>query len=323
MSQSTPQVNLIERLSAKLGASESAPQKPLVERAMERMNGAQEEPQQDSPRQKTTKTTTSLDGSLLHAAEDYDAIWEETESSGYIELNFSKMKKAGYITPDGKRSKTKEQYRVIKRPLLVNAFQRADQISNPHVIMVTSASPDEGKTFTATNLALSIAAEREIKVLLMDGDVIRQDLSRRFGIEAEKGYLDVLSHSNLNVTDYLVRTDVPSLAILPCGQTRENATELFASSRMGDLMQDLASLYSDRIIIIDTPPALASSETNALAMHAGQIVMVVESGKTDRQKIEEALSFLAPCENIFLVLNKAQESDLSDSYGSYSEYYGK
>ncbi len=318
MSQSTPQVNLIERLSAKLGEQGTAPQKPLVERAMEHYDTAIETTPGDM-----TDTPSPADMESLNSTQDYDAIWEKTESSGFIELNFSKMKKAGYITPDGKRNKTKEQYRVIKRPLLVNAFQRADQISNPHVIMVTSASPNEGKTFTATNLALSIAAEREIKVLLMDGDVIRQDLSRRFGIEAEQGYLDVLSNDNLDVSDHLVRTNIPSLAILPCGQTRDDATELFASGRMADLMQDLASRYSDRIIIIDTPPALASSETNALAMHAGQIVMVVESGKTDRQRIEESLSFLAPCENIFFVLNKAQESDLSDSYGSYSEYYGK
>ena len=317
MSQSTPQINLIERLNAKLGDQDSTTQQPpLVERAMEHLDSNTETSSE-------TIADTSAQTASPDAVNDYDAIWEKSESSGFIELNFGKMKKAGYITPDGKRSKTKEQYRVIKRPLLVNAFQRSEHISNPHVIMVTSASPNEGKTFTATNLALSIAAERELKVLLMDGDVMRQDLSHRFGIDTDKGYLDALSNDDLDVSDFLVRTNIPSLAILPCGQIRDNTTELFASGRMTDLMQDLASRYSDRIIIIDTPPALASSETNALAMHAGQIVMVVESGKTERQRIEEALSFLAPCENIFFVLNKAQESDLSDSYGSYSEYYGK
>ncbi len=320
----TPRVNLIDRLSAKLNETQAessgpVPSKPLVERAVEHLESATND--KNGAPQMPASARQVADPLAPGGGEGGDLSWDVAESSGFVELNFAKMKKAGYITPGGERNKTKEQLRVIKRPLLINAFQRADEIPNSHVIMVTSAAPNEGKTFLATNLALSIAAEREVKVMLMDGDVIRQDLSHRFGIEAERGYLDALSNDDLDVSEFLVRTSVPSLAILPCGQTRSDTTELFASTRMADLMQEMASRYSDRIIIIDTPPALASSETNALAMHAGQIVMVVEAGKTPRHHIEEALSFLSPCEHIFFVLNKAQESDLSDSYGTYAEYY--
>lgn len=319
MSKNTgSRLNLIDRLSQKFEAKDAETGLPLVEKAAELIESDIQDKDAGGP---FNYNGGSQDMGEGIAAAPYEAVWDDSETSGFLELDLTKMRKAGYITPDGKRSRIKEQYRVIKRPLLVNAFQRAHEIANGHVIIVTSACPNEGKTFTATNLAMSIAAEREIKVLLMDADVVRQDLSRRFGIKVKRGYLDLLAGEDLDISDILVRTSVPSLAVLPCGQPVEETTELFASSRMNELMEDLAARYSDRIIIIDTPPALASSETNALAMLAGQVVMVVESGKTPRDQLEEALALLTPCENIYCVLNKASETDLPNRYASYPEYY--
>lgn len=257
---------------------------------------------------------------------EYDeVVWTARDASTLVKLNLKKLQKTGYITPLSKRNKTKEQFRVVKRPLLANAFLNPDQPDTSNIVMVTSATPGEGKTFTSINLALSIAAEREVKVVLMDGDVIRQGMRRQLGITTKTGYLDVLAGPGMRLSDVLMRTNIPSLAILPCGETREDATELFASSRMSDLLYDLAIAEPDRIVIIDTPPVLASSETTALAMHIGQIVFVIGSGVSPRYRIEEALSHLsvAPVDDIVCVLNKAEEADLGHSYGSYPEYYAQ
>jgi len=318
----TTRLNLIDRLSEKLEPRGSkATALPLVERAMAKV--LDEEPQ--------VLPTTEANGAHaknigqmfapLPRGSAREATWTTEEARRYIEIDLARMSDAGYVIPDGRRNRIKEQYRVIKRPLLVNAFQREGQIKNSHIILVTSACPGEGKTFTATNLAMSIASEREVKVLLIDGDVIRQDLSHRFGIETERGYLDLLENTSLDISDILVRTSIPSLAVLPSGATREDATELFSSNRMKDLLDELASRYHDRMIIIDTPPILASSETNALAMHAGQVVIVVEAGRTPRHTIEEALHMLAPSEQTYCILNKAEDADVGDRYGSYYEYY--
>ena len=317
MSTSSTRINLIDRLSQKMEQSEAKKTDSLIERAMN-----EDRDKLGALPDKDLQINEESDKSLSPPHID-SSSWHSSESGSTLELDYGYMRSMGLITPDSERSKTKEQFRTIKRPLLVNAFQRPDGAENPHVIMVTSAVPNEGKTFTATNLAMSIAAEQEIKVLLIDGDVIRQDLSKHFGIDNRPGYLDILRGEAIGVSDVLVRTSIPSLALLPAGDNSENATELFAGTRMQDLMQDLASRYSDRVIIVDTPPVLASSETQTLAMHAGQVVLVIEAENTSRQRVEEALSLLPQKERTYCILNKANESHQMDRYGSYRSYYGQ
>ena len=315
MPESSSRINLIDRLNEKMQQDDAKSSDPsLVERAM---NQQEEKPaERDRAANALEASKDTLDPPAIDSSS-----WHASESGRSVELDFARMHQGGFLTPDSQRSKLKEQYRAIKRPLLINAFQRTDGTTNPHIIMVTSASPNEGKTFTATNLAMSIAAEQEVKVLLVDGDVIRQDLSQQFGVANRKGYLDILRNDGTSVSDIIVRTNIPSLALLPCGQSSENATELFASTRMSDLMQDLASRYNDRVIIVDTPPVLVSSETQTLGMHAGQFILVVEAGETPRRQIEEALSLLPPTEHVFCILNKANENDIGDRYGYYKSYY--
>ncbi len=310
-------INLIDRLSQKLEQDEenAAAEDSLAERAVQ--NYSSDQPQENE----FAEAPPPVKSRTLEPPAISSAAWHSSEAQNSIELDLEMMAKAGFLVTEGERSKLKEQYRVIKRPLLVNAFQRPEGTANPHIIMVTSARPNEGKTFTATNLAMSIAAEREVKVLLMDGDVIRQDLTRQFGLDDELGYLDLLKGRMDSVSDIITRTNIPSLAILPCGSQYEEATELFSSTRMTDLMDDLADRYSDRIIIIDTPPLLATSETQALAFHAGQSILVVEAGETTHRQLDEALTLLPSRERLYCILNKANESDIGDKYANYESYY--
>jgi protein-tyrosine kinase len=183
--------------------------------------------------------------------------------------------------------------------------------------MVTSALPGEGKTFTAVTLAMSIAMEVDTTVLLVDGDVAHPDLPKVLGIPSAPGLLDVLTHDDIEVGDALVRTNVDGLSILPAGSHHRRATELLASEQMAILLRELASRYSDRIIVFDSPPLLPTTEARVLATHMGQIVMVVAADSTRQRVVSSALSTIESCEVVLMMLNKADKTDV----GAYYDYY--
>ena len=242
----------------------------------------------------------------------------------YQPINLAKLKKLGMLTPDDERSQIAEEFRLIKRPLVTNAFaQGAGQIKNGNLIMVTSSLPGEGKTFCAINLALSIAMEMGRTVLLVDADVARPRVLEIMGIEAERGLLDVLRDHKAQLSDVLIRTNIDNLTVLPAGQTYRRATELLASNAMNKLIEDIANRYPDRIIIFDSPPLLSTSEASVLATHMGQIVMVVEAERTPQDALKEALAQIESCEIIGMVLNKTTSLPGTDSYYGYYGNYGK
>ena len=242
----------------------------------------------------------------------------------YQPINLAKLKKLGMLTPDDERSQIAEEFRLIKRPLVTNAFaQGVGQIKNGNLIMVTSSLPGEGKTFCAINLALSIAMEMGRTVLLVDADVARPRVLEIMGIEAERGLLDVLRDHKAQLSDVLIRTNIDNLTVLPAGQTYRRATELLASNAMNKLIEDIANRYPDRIIIFDSPPLLSTSEASVLATHMGQIVMVVEAERTPQDALKEALAQIESCEIIGMVLNKTTSLPGTDSYYGYYGNYGK
>src|SRR3569623_1612822 len=210
-----------------------------------------------------------------------------------INLDFERLAAAGMVTPDGERSQMAEEFRHIKRPLLLNAFgEGAMPKPNRNLLMVTSASPNEGKTFTAINLALSIALERDRTVLLVDADVARPSVARMLDFPGTAGLVDYLADSGRRLADLLLHTSLPKLRILPAGRRHSHSTELLASEAMQQLAQELADRYSDRVVVFDSPPLLATTEAAVLAGLMGQVVMVVEAGKTKRDEVKEALALL-------------------------------
>lgn len=235
-----------------------------------------------------------------------------------VTLDIERIRQAGMVVPDAKRSRVKEEYRHIKRPLLMNAAGKgATIVEHPNLIMVTSARQGEGKTFNAINLALSIASERDRTVLLVDADVVKPTISRFFGINSGPGLVDFLIEDSLDLSDVLVETNVPSLTILPAGNAHHLSTELLASTSMRQLAHEMSTRYSDRIVIFDSPPLLVTTEASVLAHLMGQIVMVVESAKTSQSQVKESLALLKPDMIIGFVLNKTRSSFGSDYY-----YYG-
>jgi protein-tyrosine kinase len=255
-----------------------------------------------------------------HAA---PAVGGGTRRSGpYVTLDLGKLQVAGFVTPTGSRTHIAEEFRVIKRPILLRAFATGEErIDSGNLIMVTSAKPGEGKTFTAINLAMSMASERDIHVLLVDADVQRPAVFQVLGLPPQKGLLDVLSDNNLSPADVLTRTNIRNLTLMAAGTPSLATTELLASQKMIELMQEIATRYQDRIIILDAPPVLASSEPSVLALHVGQIILVVESGKTGRRAVEQTLTFIGACPNINIVLNKAESGSGRDQFGGYGYGY--
>jgi len=186
--------------------------------------------------------------------------------------------------------------------------------------MVTSPLANEGKTFCTINLAISMAMEMERTVLLVDADVAKPSVPAVLGIKVEKGLMDVLFQEGADLSDVLCRTNIDKLTLLPAGKGRHHATEMLASDTMGAMLQEMAERYNDRIIIFDSPPLLAASEASVLATRMGQIVMVVEAGKTTEAALKESLNRIESCRNVGLLLNKIEGAGLG--YGGYGYGYG-
>jgi protein-tyrosine kinase len=187
---------------------------------------------------------------------------------------------------------------------------------------VTSAVPGEGKTFVAMNLAMSIALEVDHSVLLVDADVLKPSVFERYGLPPERGLLDLLTDPKLRVSDVLMRTNVPKLSLMSAGTPNPHAAELLASENMDQLLDELASRYSDRIVVFDAPPLLPTAESRMLAARAGQVLMVVGAESAPQALVERAFTALEACPHVMSVLNRARPSAGTDGYGygSYGSY---
>jgi Mrp family chromosome partitioning ATPase len=207
-------------------------------------------------------------------------------------IDLDRLAKAGFVTPSAPRSRIAEEFRVLKRPLIANATPgQPGSVKNGNLIMVTSSVPAEGKTFTSINLAMSIATEVDRRVLLVDCDIPRPSIPSTLGLPAGRGLMDVLT----------------------------GAAELLASEGMSRLVDELGQRYSDRIVIFDSPPTLAATESRVLASHMGQIVFVVHAEKTLRTEVLRALAALEDaCPVKLLVLNAAK----LPAQGAYGYGYG-
>jgi exopolysaccharide/PEP-CTERM locus tyrosine autokinase len=236
-------------------------------------------------------------------------------------LVLERLRNSAMLVPGSRLAPSfSDEYRRIKRPLLSNVFGKtASLVDRGNLILVTSSLPGEGKTHTAVNLALSIAQEQDHTVLLLDCDVAKKGASRMLGIDHLPGLMDVLD-TKLPLAEVLLRTDIPALRVVAAGRDHEHATELLASQYTATLVDEIASRYSDRVVILDGPPVLPTPQTHVLAELVGQIVFVVEAGKTAQSVIQEALELLPAGKAIGLVLNKSESS--SGGHGYYYGYYG-
>ncbi len=320
-------MSIIERAAGKIartlapGTSDPSPDpaqesrdhfsRNLIEESIDRVEASF-----DRPRKRPVRFQMDADGPAT------------VTSSQHGEVDLARLREMGVVTPDSGRNKIAEEYRLIKRPLLANAFGHGgvERVRNGNLIMVTSSLPGEGKTFSAISLAISMATELEHTVLLIDADVSKASVVNFLGLKAKRGLIDVLQDPNLSLSDVLIKTNIAKLTVLPAGDNISHATELLASSAMKNFVRDIASRYPDRIVIFDTPPLLSTSEASVLATYMGQIVFVVEAEQTPQDAITDALAHLSDCEHVGIVLNKfasggsAGDYGYGYGYGGYGEY---
>jgi len=245
----------------------------------------------------------------------------QARSKHQMLFDFDDLEKQGFLIPSSSDSQLAEEYRRIKRPLLVNAFDEdSPSINNSNIMLVTSSLPNEGKTFTALNLAMSISMELDKTVLLVDADLQVAGLTNQLDLKGAAGLADVLNHEDVELSDIIHRTNVENLRVIPAGNRKPNSAELLASNDMQLLLYDLSSKYPDRVIIFDSPPLLARSESSFLAKQLGQVVVVVEAEQTPQSIVKEALEQLEECEIVNLVLNKRHNRPGMTYHGGYYGY---
>jgi protein-tyrosine kinase len=311
----------------------------LIERAVNRLSSAKNlaGDKADRPKKQADDKASTLEKTIARLeAETKDLLppaapatngqhKQPASTRSPIRIHLEAIKVRGFVTPDGEQSQIGQEFRLIKRPLLINAFGRgAPATRNGKRVMVSSAFPGEGKSFCAINLAISIAAEKDFKVILIDADVARPSIPRELGFECQGGLMDLLIDPNKNVVDYVMPTNVKNLSILSAGKRHKQATEFLASASMTKLLDDLSQSYPDSILVFDSPPLLVTTESQVLASYMGQIVLVVEAGRTPRETVNEALASIESNDIIGLVLNKSQNISAGSNYqyGGYGYGYG-
>lgn len=229
------------------------------------------------------------------------------------------LRAAHLLPPEHQEHQLGEQYRQVKRPLIASATGRgAPRLPAGHLIMMASAIPGEGKTFTSINLAFSMALEKDVRVLLVDADLAKPHISKLLGVSAEPGLLDALRDESVSVESVILPTDVPGLSVLPCGKQAADATELLASDRMRAIVKDIGGHEQNRIVLFDSPPLLLTTEAHALSESVGQVVLVVRAGTTPQLAVQSAIERLGEGKHISLLLNQSMNAPSAGYY-----YYGR
>ena len=227
----------------------------------------------------------------------------------------------GFVVPGGVPTGLAEEFRLIKRQLLSGIARRVSLPEDKRrTVLICSGQPDEGKSFCAVNLALSLSGEREVEVLLIDGDFSKPDVLATLGIENGPGLVEALSDPAANPEDFVVRTDVPGLSVLPAGRKANNVPELLASDRTREVLAKLVAGNRERIILFDSPPALMASPATVLSAHVGQVLVVVRADRTTEADLRETIGLLSGCDHVGLILNGAGIAVSGRKFGAYDGY---
>lgn len=234
-----------------------------------------------------------------------------------VQIEPALLREAGLIVPEEPVTGLLEEFRIIKRELLADARASGSDIARR--ILVCSPHAGEGKTYCATNLAIALAAERDIEVVLVDADLMNPSVASRLGLESGRGLMDALADKSVKPETLVSPTDIDGLFILPAGTSSASDSEFLASKRTGEVLDRLTRGAPNRFLIFDTPPALAASPAAELAAHVGQAVLVVRADETSRAALEDSRQLLSACPDIKLLLNAVQFSPSGRRFGDYGE----
>ena len=234
-------------------------------------------------------------------------------------IDRERLASRGMIVPGTPVTGISEEYRIVKRELIRNFGGAGNRPILPrgHRVLIGSANPGEGKTFSAVNLALSLAVEADHDVLLIDADIAKPSVLEALGLEDGPGLMDALADPHLPLGDCLIQTDIAGLKVMPAGTQHMHDTELLASARTEALLTRLEAGAPGRIVILDSPPVLAASPAAVLAGHVGQMIMVVRADQTLESSLRDAIGLMGACPHIQLLLNGVKYSPGGRRFGTY------
>jgi protein-tyrosine kinase len=247
---------------------------------------------------------------------------EPVRSAKQMIVDINLLRARGYLPEEDKDRQFADEYRKIKRPLIRKALTPAPSATaDPRLIMVTSALPGDGKTFTSINLAFSLARERDISVVLVDADLPKPHVSRIFGVQQERGLTDALIDETLPIESLVIQSNVRGFSILPAGASEEGSSELLSSNRMRQVVKSLCANNPRRIVLLDSPPLLITTEGPALISVSGQVVLVIRAGLTPRRAVLDAIGMIDEDRAGGIVLNEAKMGVMHGYYGyGYGSY---
>ena len=241
-------------------------------------------------------------------------------SGPVAEIDRVGLARAGFVLAEG--GAAAGEFRLIKHELLRGIEKRSSLPEQcRRAVLICSAQPRAGKTFCAINLALSLAGESDVEVLLVDADFPKPELLATLGIdEGGPGLVDMLADPASDPEDFIIRTDLPGLSVLPAGRKANNVPELLASDRTREVLAKLVAGDGRRIILFDSPPVLMASHATVLAGHVGQALIVVRADQTTEADLRETIGLLNGCSHVGLVLNGAGLAVTGRKFGAYDGY---
>lgn len=235
------------------------------------------------------------------------------------QIDRAQLGRHGLIQPEAQVSALLEEFRIVKRRVLasVKKAREAGSGARAQRVLVCSPLPGEGKSFTATNLALAMAGEKDCEVLLVDADFAKPSVLSLLGLPRGPGFMDVLANPKVVLEDCILATDIAGLHVLPAGNHTNSDSEYLASSRTAEVLDRLTEGSPGRIVIFDSSPALAASPAAELANHVGQAIVVARADRTGQGALEDALTLLSACPDLKLLLNAAHFSPSGRRFGAY------
>ncbi len=247
----------------------------------------------------------------VHMATD-----DSSANKGGLRVDFDELGARGFVTRDTIEDNIGREFSLIKRRLLrrmdfFNALREGKEdrkkAKNERctVILVTSSKPGEGKTFSSCNLALSLAFEEQIKVLLIDADLAKPSVHGVFDFAEDRaGLFDCLKDPERRVHNDIQPVQGTNLSILPAGRATTSPAPLLGSDAMLKVLDQVS--FGDNafdLVVMDGPPLLATTEASVLANYADETLLVVGAGDSSVPQIKSSIDLLGVQDKIILMIN--------------------
>ena len=316
--------HLIERAAARLTAGTLAPPEPASPIPAKFDGPVPAPPSAEAARAPVGAPSGAAPGPVPGVSAGHGAL-PSTRGGGDAQppavtlVTLAEMEGSGLVVGRAARTRISEEYRIVVGRIMRATWGEGEADGLRNLLMITSARPGEGKSFTALNLAGSIAGTGSDKVLLVDADSKPRSVSLQLGLAGRRGFLDLVADPKLSPASVVLPTAIPNLSILPIG-TRRVEEAGSGSPSITPTIERLGRTYPNHLVVLDAPPCLSTSDPHTMAAHVGQVVMVVEAERTQRSEVEAALDLVRVCPNITVLLNKVKLTS-SNTFGAY-DYYG-